>query len=301
MLGEVLSALITERDGIYVDATFGRGGHSRGILASLSLRGRLLALDRDPAAVSVGRLLAEEDPRFVIEPAPFSALSEIAERWGILGRVRGVLLDLGVSSPQVDEAERGFSFALDGPLDMRMSPDRGETAAEWLARATEREIATVLWEHGEERHARRIAHSIVRARAAEPIVRTGRLAAIIAGANPSREKGKHPATRCFQAIRIHINQELEQLKSCLAQVIDVLAVGGRLAVISFHSLEDRIVKRFIRSEARGDRLPSGVPVSYEAILQRLRPVGRATRPTTDEVVANPRARSAVLRVAERVA
>lgn len=301
LLAEVLSVLMTECDGVYVDATFGRGGHSRGMLHRLSAAGRLLALDRDPQAVAAGQRLAQDDPRLEIEHAPFSRLGEIADRRGLRGRVRGVLLDLGVSSPQLDDPERGFSFTQDGPLDMRMNPETGQTAAEWLSRASAQEIAEVLWSYGEERYARRIARAIIVARAAQPILGTRQLAETVAHANPSWEPGKHPATRSFQAIRIFINRELEELRACLGQVIEVLAQGGRLAVISFHSLEDRIVKHFMRREARGDCFPPGVPVTQAACAPRLRLVGKSLRPTAAEVAANPRARSAVLRVAERLA
>lgn len=301
LLAEVLSVLITERDGVYVDATFGRGGHSRGLLGCLSPAAGLLALDRDPQAVAAGQLLAGEDPRFVIEQAPFSRLGEILSRRGLSGRVQGVLLDLGVSSPQLDDPARGFSFAQDGPLDMRMNPAAGESAGDWLQRARAEEIAEVLWRYGEERYARRIARAIVTARADRPLEGTRRLAEIVARANPAWEPGKHPATRSFQAIRIFINRELEELGSCLGQVVEVLALGGRLAVISFHSLEDRIVKRFMRAEAQGERFPPGVPVTQAQCRPRLRLLGKSLRPSSEEVAANPRARSAVLRVAERVA
>lgn len=301
LLAEVLSVLMRERDGVYVDATFGRGGHSRGMLGRLSSGGRLLALDRDPDAVAAGEVLAREDERFVMEHVPFSRLREIVSRRGLLGRVQGVLLDLGVSSPQLDDPARGFSFAQDGPLDMRMNPETGETAAGWLRRARVEEIAEVLWSYGEERYARRIARAIVAARAERPIEGTRQLAEIVARANPSWEAGKHPATRSFQAIRIFINRELEELRACLGQVIEVLALGGRLAVISFHSLEDRIVKRFMRAEVEGERFPLGVPVTQAQCMPRLRLLGKPQRPTAAEVAANPRARSAVLRVAERVA
>ncbi len=301
LLDEVLTVLMTEPNGFYVDATFGRGGLSRGILGRLSPVGRLLGLDQDPEAVAEGARLAQQDSRFEIEQANFSDLRAVLAQRGLLGRVQGVLLDLGVSSPQLDDPRRGFSFALDGPLDMRMNPERGEAAADWLGRAAEREIAEVLWGLGEERYARRIARALVAARTAVPMRRTAQLAELIARASPSREPGKHPATRSFQAIRIFVNRELEALTSCLGQVIEALALGGRLAVISFHSLEDRIVKRFMREEAQGDRFPVGVPVTRAALHQRLRLLGKPLRPTGAEVVANPRARSAVLRVAERLA
>lgn len=301
MLAEVLSVLMTEQEGVYIDATFGRGGHSLGMLQHLRAGGRLLALDRDPEAVAAAQRLAHEDPRFEIEHAPFSRLKEVVARRGFRGRVQGVLLDLGVSSPQIDDPGRGFSFTREGPLDMRMDPESGETAADWIKRAGAREIAEVLWSFGEERYARRIAQAIVTARTAQPILGTRQLADIVARANPSWEPGKHPATRTFQAIRIFINHELEELRAGLAQAVEILAQGGRLAVISFHSLEDRIVKLFMRGEAQGHRFPQGVPVTQAECQPRLRLVGKPVRPKASEVLTNPRARSAVLRVAERLA
>jgi 16S rRNA (cytosine1402-N4)-methyltransferase len=258
-----------------------------------------LALDRDPRAVAEGVVLARDDVRFAMEHAPISRMEEVARRHGAFGRVSGLLLDLGVSSPQLDEPDRGFSFSEDGPLDMRMDTSKGQTAAEWLSRAEEGEIARVLRDYGEERFAGRISRAIVRARTQAPIVTTCALAQIVACANPSREMGKHPATRTFQAIRIHINRELAELRACLAGVCGLLCTGGRLVVISFHSLEDRIVKRFIRDEARGERFPRGLPVTARETHPRLRPVGKLVRPSSAEVAANPRARSALMRVAER--
>ncbi len=296
-----MNALAIDPDGIYVDGTFGRGGHARALLARLGAAGSLLGLDRDPQAVAAGASLARRDPRFAMEHASISRLAEVARRRGLCGRVNGLLLDLGVSSPQLDEPDRGFSFSTDGPLDMRMDPSGGRTAAQWLAQAREEEIARVLRDYGEERYAKRIARAIVRARGERPIVTTYALAQIVAAANPSREPGRHPATRTFQAIRIHINRELEELRTCLAGVCELLTAGGRLVVISFHSLENRIVKRFIRNEARGDRFPRGVPVTEKETNARLRVVGRPVRPSVSEVAANPRARSALMRVAERLA
>jgi len=300
LLEESLEALAVDPDGIYFDATFGRGGHARALLSRLGRGGRLLALDRDPAAVTVGMALAQKESRFSMEYAQFSKIEEVARRRGVFGRVSGLLLDLGVSSPQLDEPGRGFSFSADGPLDMRMDTREGQTAAQWLMRAKEGEIAAILREYGEERFARRIAHAIVRARHDGPVVTTGALADIVARACPTREPGKHPATRSFQAIRIHINRELEEVRACLASACGLLAVGGRLVVISFHSLEDRIVKRFIRDETRGERFPRGVPVTVKQMHARLRPVGRPVRPSNEEIERNPRARSAVMRVAERL-
>ncbi len=301
LLGEAVDALVTAVDGYYVDGTFGRGGHSAAILARLSDRGRLLAIDKDPEAVAVARQRFGNDGRFDIVQDSFAGLAAAVAERGLTGQVNGVLLDLGVSSPQLDDAGRGFSFLHDGPLDMRMNPEEGASAAQWLAVAEEQEIARVLKEYGEEKFARRMAGAIVRARREQPITRTGQLAAIVAEANPAWEKGKHPATRAFQAIRIFINRELEDLEQMLADVLDVLAVGGRLVVISFHSLEDRIVKRFIRRQEKGPALPRGLPVRDKDVLRRLRSLGKPVRARGDEVDTNVRSRSAIMRVAEKVA
>jgi 16S rRNA (cytosine1402-N4)-methyltransferase len=301
LLGESMQALGVLPSGVYVDATFGRGGHARAILAQLGSTGRLLALDRDPDAVAAGRELAATDPRLSVRRARFGSLPSLLDELGLRGRVNGLIADLGVSSPQLDRAERGFSFNADGPLDMRMDPDAGESAADWLATAGERDIARVLKDYGEERFAKRIARAICAARAAAPIVATGQLAGICEQAVPTREPGKHPATRTFQALRIQVNAELDELRSLLDGVCDALAAGGRLAIISFHSLEDRIVKRFIRDESRGAALPKGLPVTDVELPRRLRPIGGAVRASEAEVAANPRARSAVLRAAERLA
>lgn len=293
--------LAVRRGGIYVDATFGRGGHSRAILAHLGLGGLLLAIDRDPEAVAAARLLAAEDARLRIEHARFSCLSELVCKHGLEGRVDGVLLDLGVSSPQLDTPERGFGFLRDGPLDMRMNSQSDTPGvATWLASADEREIARVLYEYGEERYARRIARAIVRARSEVVIERTGQLAEIVAAAHPAWEKGRHPATRSFQALRILVNRELDEVTEVLQQVEPTLACGGRLAVISFHSLEDRIVKRFFKAGARGDQLPRGVPVTADKLRPRWRLLNRGVRPSEQEVATNPRSRSAVLRAAEKL-
>jgi len=300
LLEESLESLVIDPDGIYVDGTFGRGGHARALLARLGAGGRLLGLDRDPRAVAAGAALARRDPRFAMAHAPISRMEEVTRRRGLFGRVSGLLLDLGVSSPQLEEPDRGFSFLADGPLDMRMDTSGGQTAAQWLMGAEEAEIASVLRGYGEERHAGRIARAIVRARDEQPIVTTRALGRIVAAAGPDREPGRHPATRTFQAIRIHVNRELEELRACLAGVCGLLTAGGRLVVISFHSLEDRIVKRFVRDEARGDRFPRGVPVTARETRARLRPVGKPVRPSDAEVAANPRARSALMRVAERL-
>jgi 16S rRNA (cytosine1402-N4)-methyltransferase len=299
-LEECVTALALRPDGVYLDGTFGRGGHSRAILARLGAAGRLVGLDRDPQAVAVGRVLAEDDPRFTMVRGGFSGVAEVARGRGLLGRIDGLLLDLGVSSPQLDDPGRGFSFSSDGPLDMRMDPDAGESAAQWIAHASEGELEGVLRELGEERFAGRIARAIHAARLRGPILTTRALAMLCETAVPTREPGKHPATRTFQAIRIHLNRELDELTTCLSQVCDLLAAGGRLAVVSFHSLEDRIVKRFIRDQARGEQFPRGVPVTADRIRPRLRPVGKAIHASPAEVASNPRARSAVLRVAERL-
>lgn len=299
LLEETLQALKLREDGFYVDATCGRGGHSQAILERLGPRGRVFALDRDPQAVSAVRLRFATDARFEIHHAPFSQLQSLLETRGVAGRVDGILFDLGVSSPQLDESARGFSFLREGPLDMRMDPTRDESAAQWLNHASEAEIARVLRDYGEERFARRIARTIVRAREEKPLATTRELAELIARAVPTRERGKNPATRSFQAIRIFINRELEELESALPQAVRMLALGGRLAVISFHSLEDRIAKHFLRAEAKGEELPPGLPVRAHEVRTRLRLVGKAIRPSEREMARNPRARSAVLRVAER--
>lgn len=300
MLEEAVDALAPRADGIYLDATFGRGGHSRLLLSRLGAEGRLIGFDKDPQAVAAAQTNFGADTRFSIVRGSFTEIGRICAERGLTGRIAGVLMDLGVSSPQLDDAERGFSFLRDGPLDMRMDPDSGESAAEWLNRAAAEDIADVLYTYGEERHGRRIARAIVEARAEAPITTTARLAEIVKAANPSWEKHKHPATRAFQAIRIYINRELEDLDKGLRAAVDVLAPGGRLSVISFHSLEDRIVKRFMRAEARGDEIPKGLPIMGGPQNQRLKLVGKAMSPSEEECRANPRARSAVLRVAERL-
>ena len=300
LLEEALHALNIKANGYYVDGTFGRGGHSGALLARLDKGGHLLALDKDPVAVAEARRRFGQDERFTVRQASFGRLKQEVKILDWLGQVDGILLDLGVSSPQLDDASRGFSFQKDGPLDMRMDPSQGESAASWLAQAREQDIARVLKEFGEERFAKRIARAIVNARAEQAITTTGRLAAIVAAAVPSREPGKDPATRSFQAIRIFINKELEDLQACLDDVLDVLKPGGRLVVISFHSLEDRIIKRFIREQEKGDRFPPDLPVTQIQLQPRLVAVGKPVRPNEAEVRANPRARSAIMRVAERL-
>jgi 16S rRNA (cytosine1402-N4)-methyltransferase len=299
LLREAVEALVTVSDGVYVDGTFGRGGHSREILRALGPDGFLLALDKDPAAIAEAQRLKEGEGRFDFEHCSFAVLPHQLRRKGI-GAVDGILLDLGVSSPQLDEADRGFSFLHDGPLDMRMDTTSGVPARDWLATVSHGELARVLREYGEERYAGRIASAIVRAREQAPLERTTQLAEVVAAANPRWETHKHPATRTFQAIRIAVNNELSELDELLEQSIDCLRPAGRLVVISFHSLEDRRVKRFIRRMARGDEIPTGVPVRESERNCRLRPIGKAIRPGSDELAANPRARSAVMRVAERI-
>lgn len=300
LLAEVLAGLSIIPDGVYVDGTFGRGGHAGAILAVLGPRGRLVAMDRDPEAVQSAEQQFGADPRFEIEQGAFTMLSDMVARRQLQGRVNGLLLDLGVSSPQLDDASRGFSFSADGPLDMRMDPSSGMSAAEWLETASESDISRVLKIYGEERFARRIARAIVAVRHTDPLQTTRQLADLIVEAVPVREKNKHPATRSFQAIRIYINSELDEVTAVLAQVPGVLAPHGRMAVISFHSLEDRIVKRFIRDEYRGEQPPPEFPLAGMDYVPRMKPVGKAIRAGEVEVSNNPRARSAVLRVAERL-
>lgn len=298
LLKEAVEALAIKPDGVYVDGTFGRGGHSRAVLAQLGPNGKLIAFDRDLVAVAAGEALT--DPRFELVHAPFSDFSEALAERGI-EHVDGVLLDLGVSSPQLDEAERGMSFRFDAPLDMRMDTSRGMTAAEWLADAPVADITRVLREYGEERFAYEIAKALVAARTGGLVATTGQLAALVEKTVWTREPGQHPATRTFQALRIFVNQELEELSLVLPQVVAALAAGGRLVVISFHSLEDRIVKRFMRDASRPPQLPARLPVrAADMPKPKLALVGKAVRPSDEEVSANPRSRSAVMRVAERL-
>lgn len=301
LLNEVVEGLAIKPNGIYVDGTFGRGGHSRVILQRLGPDGRLIALDKDPSAIAIGKVGPFRDPRFCIVHKSFAELEAVMQDRGCRGKVDGILLDLGVSSPQLDDPERGFSFLKDGPLDMRMNSEQGMDAATWINQAAENEISRVLFEYGEERYSRRIARTIVAERAIQPITRTKQLADIIAKSSPTRELKKHPATRSFQAIRIFINRELEDLREGLQQCLDSLAVGGRLCVISFHSLEDRIVKRFIQREVRGDDYPHDLPIPDKQIRRRLRKVGSLIRPSETEIIYNSRARSARLRIAEKLA
>ncbi len=300
LLEEALQALAIKPEGIYVDATFGRGGHAQEILKRLSARGRLLALDRDPQAYEAARLKFVNETRLQITKGPFSMLGDFIDSQGLTGRIDGILFDLGVSSPQLEEAHRGFSFRLDGPLDMRMDPQSGESAAQWISRADESEIMHVIRKYGEERFARRIARVIVRERANAAITTTRQLAETVASAVPTREAGKNPATRTFQAIRIYINRELDELSAALPQALRALTPGGRLAVISFHSLEDRIAKHFLRTEARGGEFPPELPVLPNQFCPRLRVLGKAIRAGAAETQRNPRSRSAVMRAAERL-
>lgn len=300
LLDDAVSGLNIQPEGIYIDGTFGRGGHSRLILSQLGEKGRLIAIDRDPQAIAAAEQI--NDPRFSIIHGPFSQLGDYVESLGLVGKIDGILLDLGVSSPQLDDAERGFSFMRDGPLDMRMDPSQGESAAQWLMRAAEEDIAFVIKTYGEEKFGKRIARAIVERNRLAPMTRTKELAEVIAAAMPVKDKHKHPATRSFQAIRIWINSELEEIERALASSIKALAPKGRLSIISFHSLEDRLVKRFMRTHSRGVQVPAGVPMT-EAQIQalggrELRSLGKSV-PGPAEVAENPRARSSVLRIAER--
>lgn len=300
MLEETVNGLNIHPDGLYVDATFGRGGHASAILQQLSPKGQLLMLDRDPTAVAVAQARFADDPRVTIFHSPFSRLSALLQQQGVERKLDGLLLDLGVSSPQLDERERGFSFMQDGPLDMRMNPQQGESAAEWLQHASQEEIARVLWEYGDERHSRKIARAIVNDRTETAFTTTLQLAELIKRVVPGHPK-KHPATKSFQAIRIHVNRELDELKTVLEQAITLLAEGGRLAIISFHSLEDRMVKRFFkRSATRIKEAPLDIPLPSETIPGQLTAIGKAQFPSHNEIQQNPRSRSAVLRIAERL-
>ncbi|ENM5741059.1 16S rRNA (cytosine(1402)-N(4))-methyltransferase RsmH [Vibrio metoecus] len=306
LLNESIEGLAIKPDGIYIDGTFGRGGHSRTILAQLGPEGRLYSIDRDPQAIAEAQKI--DDPRFTIVHGPFSGIAEYAQRYDLVGKVDGVLFDLGVSSPQLDDAERGFSFMKDGPLDMRMDPTSGMPVSEWLAQADLDDITWVIREFGEDKHARRIAKAIVEYRENElndPLTRTSQLAKLISDAAPkSFKEKKHPATRAFQAFRIYINSELEEIDTALRGASDILAPQGRLSVISFHSLEDRMVKRFMRKESQGPQVPHGIPLTQDQIRAlgsaKMKTVGKALKPSDQEVELNPRSRSSVLRVAEKL-
>ncbi|MCD5993334.1 16S rRNA (cytosine(1402)-N(4))-methyltransferase RsmH [Pseudomonas sp. CDFA 602] len=302
LLEEAVEALALRADGCYLDGTFGRGGHSRLILSQLGTEGRLLGFDKDPQAIATGQALAAEDGRFVIVQRSFAELGSEAQERGIAGKVSGILLDLGVSSPQLDDPERGFSFMNDGPLDMRMDPTRGVSAAEFIATAPAEEIARVFKEYGEERFAKRMANAVVQRREIQPFERTADLAEVLKVANPAWEKGKNPATRAFQGLRIHVNNELGDLEAGLEAALDALEIGGRLVVISFHSLEDRIVKLFMRKLAKGeaDNMPRNLPIQYKAFEPKIKIHGKAQFASDTETKANPRSRSAVMRVAEKL-
>ncbi|WP_019217379.1 16S rRNA (cytosine(1402)-N(4))-methyltransferase RsmH [Legionella tunisiensis] len=299
LLREAIEGLAITADGIYVDGTFGRGGHSRAILQQLSAAGRLIAIDKDPEAIDYAKQHFANDKRFHIYQGSFAKLALFAKQANVYGQVNGILLDLGVSSPQLDNPARGFSFMQQGPLDMRMDLDQALDAARFVNQAEADEMAAIFREYGEERFAGRIARAIVAARAESPIQTTEALAEIVKQANPKWEKHKHPATRVFQAIRIHVNQELSDLTTCLDEALNVLAVGGRLAVISFHSLEDRIVKQFMRNKEQGLRPPPGVPIRDVEIQRCFKRVGKAVKASDEEVKENVRARSAVLRIGEK--
>ena len=302
LLEEAVEALAVRADGCYLDGTFGRGGHSRLILQNLGPDGRLLGFDKDPQAIATGQALAAEDGRFVIVQRSFAELGSQALERGLAGKVSGILLDLGVSSPQLDDPERGFSFMNDGPLDMRMDPSRGISAAEFVNTAPAEEIARVFKEYGEERFARRMAGAVVARRETQPFERTADLAEVLKVANPAWEKGKNPATRAFQGLRIHVNNELGDLEAGLDAALENLEVGGRLVVISFHSLEDRIVKLFMRKLVKGeaDNMPRNLPIRHQAFEPRIKIIGKAQFASDDETRANPRSRSAVMRVAEKL-
>jgi len=298
LLEEAVESLAIKADGIYMDGTFGRGGHSRLILSKLGEKGRLVAVDRDLQAIAAGAAI--HDPRFQLVHRAFGDIAEAAREAGVQD-IDGILFDVGVSSPQIDDGERGFSFRHNAPLDMRMDTTQGETAAEWLARAEIKEITEVIRNYGEERFAFQIAKKVVVARLEQPIVTTGQFASLVRSTVRTREPGQDPATRSFQALRIHINQELRQLEIALPQALELLKPGGRLVVISFHSLEDRIVKNFMRSESVADAMPKNLPLRADQLPKpKLRLVGKQIKPSAAEIAANPRARSAVMRVAEKM-
>ncbi len=301
LLHEAITGLNIQKQGGYVDATFGRGGHSRAILAGLDARGQLFAFDKDPAAIAYGQKQFADDPRIKLFHRSFAELADVIKANDMVGSVLGVLLDLGVSSVQLDDSTRGFSFMHNGPLDMRMDPTSGLTVEKWLASAEEKTIADVLWQYGEETESRRIARAIVHDREIEPIQSTEQLANLIARVKRKKPKRIHPATQAFQALRIMINDELQDLARALQQCLEVLAIGGRLVVISFHSLEDRIVKRFIKAQQFANVLPREIPVDLTEFTPRLRLIEKAIKPSPEEKQTNPRARSAILRIAEKIA
>lgn len=300
LLKEAVEALICDPSGFYVDGTYGRGGHSRRILEGLNAEGSLLAIDKDPAAIANAEQLKASDTRFDIAHRSFAQLSQLMAQHDRMQQVSGVLLDLGVSSPQLDDANRGFSFQNDGPLDMRMNTSEGVSASEYVNTVEEEDLIWVLKNYGEERFAKRIARAIIAQRLQQPFSTTAELAKVVSEANPAWEKNKHPATRAFQAIRIQVNNELGDIEQALDQALDVLKVGGRLVVISFHSLEDRIVKQFIRKHEKGDFLPKGLPVTEDQLNKRLKSIRKAVKASQEEVQENVRSRSAVMRVAEKL-
>lgn len=301
LLQEAIKGLAIQADGVYVDGTFGRGGHSQAILQHLNAEGRLIAIDKDHEAIAFAKTHFAQDSRFKIVQGSFAALGEITHKLNIFGKIHGILLDLGVSSPQLDDAGRGFSFLQQGPLDMRMDREQHLDAARFINQASVEDMEKIFKMYGEERFARRIAKAIISAREQSPIQTTTALAEIVKAAHPKWEKHKHPATRVFQAIRIHINTELSDLLACLKQCVATLAVGGRLAVISFHSLEDRIVKQFMQTEENGRQPPADIPVKAVDIKTHFKRVGKAIKPGLDEIERNVRARSAVLRIGEKIA
>ncbi len=300
LLEESMNALNIQQDGYYIDGTFGRGGHATAILEKLNEDGKLLVVDKDPDAIHHAEKIFKDDSRVSIKHGSFKALKEYAQELNWIGKVNGVLLDLGVSSPQLDNAERGFSFKADGLLDMRMDTTSGLSAAQWLEKASEQEIAKVLKEFGEERFAKRIARAIVAERDISAITTTSRLSKIVAEANPKWEKGKDPATRSFQAIRIFINNELGDLELILDSILELLAPEGRLVIISFHSLEDRMVKRFFKKQAKGDDFPKGLPVTVSQLHPNVKIIGKAIKAGKQELEKNIRSRSAVMRIAEKL-
>ncbi len=300
LLEEVLHGLNIRPDGRYIDATFGRGGHAAAILQQLAGDGRLMVIDQDPQAIETATTGVFDDPRVIVEHRSFAELEDAVKAKDWQSSVDGILLDLGVSSPQLDDPNRGFSYMNDGPLDMRMNPTVGESAADWVNSADEKEIARVLWEYGEERFSRRIARAIVQHREKQPFTRTLQLAEVVSDAQFKKDKFKHPATRSFQAIRLHVNRELDVLEKVLEQAMRVLAVGGRLCVISFHSLEDRIVKRFMRAAAKGDEYPADFPVQEKDLNRRAKVISKGVTASSEELKNNRRARSARLRIMEKL-
>jgi 16S rRNA (cytosine1402-N4)-methyltransferase len=300
LLNESIQALSIKPQGVYIDGTFGRGGHSKEILKHLDEGGRLIAIDKDPQAISHAKKVFADEKRFSIHQKSFAQILDVAKQEGVVGEVDGILLDLGVSSPQLDDAERGFSFLHDGPLDMRMNPNQGIDAASWINTSAVEEMVDVFKRYGEERFAKRIANAIDKRRCEKQFKTTGELAEVVKAANPKWEKHKHPATRVFQAIRIFINNELGDLSQCLNDSIEVLAVKGRLVVISFHSLEDRAVKQFMKKQAQGPQLPKEIPISNTQLNIRFKTLSKAIKPSQQETLTNPRARSAVLRIGEKI-